>query len=148
MRKVSPVPAQIWLKSYGSIAKAETEDTSWSSKMGRQRTPPSSVLKSPPEAPPEYMTNGLPGSAWADPSIREPRNQHRFDLLRLGLGRLERCERERGAYKADGRCEVAAGERHVSTPWLPGFRTIHLKRNDIRVPLVVSQQVLHEVLSP
>ncbi len=50
--KVSPVPAQTTFGSEGAMAKEPTEETSWPSKMGCQVTPPSVVLKIPPEAAP------------------------------------------------------------------------------------------------
>ena len=51
-RKVSPVPAQTTLGSDGAIASEPIEDTGWSSKTGCQETPPSTVLKMPPDAAP------------------------------------------------------------------------------------------------
>ena len=48
----SPVPAHTIFESDVDTAKAPTEWTSWSSKSGSQRIPPSSVFQSPPEAAP------------------------------------------------------------------------------------------------
>src|SRR5437899_868943 len=48
----SPVPAHIMLGSLGSKASEPMEETSCPSKTGSQWTPPSVVLKMPPEAVP------------------------------------------------------------------------------------------------
>jgi len=48
----SPVPAHTVLGSDGAMARSPMECTGWSSKMGSQCTPPSTVLKMPPDADP------------------------------------------------------------------------------------------------
>ena len=48
----SPVPAQMTFASVGAMARAPTEDTGWPAKVGSQCTPPSVVLKMPPDAVP------------------------------------------------------------------------------------------------
>ena len=50
--KDSPVPAHTTLASEGAIASAPIDWAGWSSKMGRQVCPPSSLLKTPPDAAP------------------------------------------------------------------------------------------------
>ena len=49
----SPVPAHTTFGSAVETATAPTDRTGWSSKTGVQWTPPSVVLKTPPEAAPK-----------------------------------------------------------------------------------------------
>ena len=49
----SPVPAQTTCGSAGETARAPIESAGWSSKIGVQRTPPSRLRKTPPEAAPK-----------------------------------------------------------------------------------------------
>jgi hypothetical protein len=48
----SPVPAQTMLGLDGATASAPIDDTSLSSKIGVQCTPPSTVFQMPPDAAP------------------------------------------------------------------------------------------------
>ena len=48
----SPVPAHTMFGSDGATSTSPMACTGWSSKTGRQLTPPSSVFQSPPEAAP------------------------------------------------------------------------------------------------
>ena len=51
-RKGSPVPYQTIEGSVGATASAPLAPTSWSSKIGYQKIPPSVVFQSPPAAAP------------------------------------------------------------------------------------------------
>ena len=58
----SPVPAQTTFGSEAATASAPIDATCWPSKIGVQWTPPSSVLKMPPDAAPAYATLESPGT--------------------------------------------------------------------------------------
>jgi hypothetical protein len=56
----SPVPSQTMFVSESETARSPTASVGSSSPMGVQETPPFSVLKTPPVAPPVYQTIRLP----------------------------------------------------------------------------------------
>src|SRR5216683_2724342 len=62
----SPVPAHTMFGSLAATASEPTDATGSESKMAPQWTPPSVLLKMPPEAAPTYQMLGFPGTPATD----------------------------------------------------------------------------------